>query len=298
MRRHAGNGIFQRWHGKRTLSPKLDFVNNNTTLIKDGRISLTQMETQQGRTAQGCFMRKDGNPNKSRRKQGKGRRDDQRQQEKRKRESNAAYVKSVPPAERPQVIRNAIRSGELDEETQCTIAVLAKQVQQKEECKKVDGFGKAWLLLCADDTSRTMMNLILNVVFGEESKHPDIEGYKVLSAGSPWLLETRKTRSSWHNDIFGQETRELPGSHMGFFTLFYCVEGSNLDLIVRDKTYLKYDNDNSDNDNLCTAQVVQKIAVETGKWVIFPARLLHEICQREGETKSRLVISLQFRKEN
>lgn len=111
----------------------------------------------------------------------------------------------------------------------------------------------------------------------------EVEGYKEVSDGSPWVLDV-KGNGKVHNDIYGQRTRTIPGRHFDVYTLLYVV-----------KTKREYEFNVWGKMHCGVEQQHEVFTLKTGDWVVFPARLQHSITA--DRDNNRRIVSVQFKKK-
>ena len=242
-----------------------------------------------------CEGRSKNNPRKKRR--GEVLLNDERMRK--RRVGKTFFVRDIPPNDRRAHLRKFVSSGRVSDESCRVLQSDARKIRQKRSSTNDNAvFGAYWQL---HHKRRLDMNFITHLVesipFQPSNTPSHIEGFhsKEGKATSPWLLDSEEENSPLHNDIHGQPSRDIPGSHEDMLSLFYCVEGDGLILKIYDRSKLPETEAHNLTKLRCKMKVVSEVPVSSGVWVIFPAKQLHEVVQVDnGIGKHRLVFSGQY----
>ena len=204
-------------------------------------------------------------------------------------------VKWTPPTRRCAQLREHIQHGVVTGKQREKIAKLAKQIFATGVKVKTGRFGQATGVFAADHKSLELVKMLFAETAGTGIEGVAIEGLFVPSVGSPWLLQTQGD-SPLHDDVSGQENRSIPGRHLDFMTLFYVVECDPVEFpsfhIFAESAVPQRSRSNFTEGN-CTKMFQNNL--QSGSWVIFPAKCCHLVRQPDKCRKNRLIFSAQFR---
>ena len=198
-------------------------------------------------------------------------------------------VHNTAPKERNQVLQSCIQHGRVTEEQEVALSRAAANTWPMRP--KQNKFGQTAMLLKRNKGAKKFLTLLFDCTVERKFNECNVEGYDRLTQGSPWLLKATET-SVLHNDVYGQGGRygrTIPGRHFHLWTLLYVVSATSpCQFCIYEKTgqRTKFTADRGD--------LLQTVNVKTGgKWILFPARLLHQMKSGMPEHE-RLIASIQF----
>lgn len=213
---------------------------------------------------------------------------------KRKQRRSPLDVRQAPPSKREDLLKTQVTVGRIeDPELRRRLRDQAWKLYRSGNAYDNEaGFGRVFMLTEHQDTAalakgaKRLLANVFEATLGLRLGTFAIEGHKVPSYGSPWILYNTKD-SPLHNDTAGQADRSIPGRHFRFRTLFYAFEAPE----KQPPTFYLYKETTTGAKEFTE---IGRFPIEAGMYLSFPAKLAHEVQQAPRCSAGRLIMSVQY----
>lgn len=213
---------------------------------------------------------------------------------KRKQRRSPLDVRQAPPSQREDLLKTQVTMGRIeDPHLRRRLREQAWKLYRSGNAYDNEaGFGRVFMLTEQQETAalakgaKELLANVFEATLGLRLGTFAIEGHKVQSYGSPWILYNTKD-SPLHNDTAGQPDRSVPGRHFRFRTLFYAFEAPE----KQPPTFYLYKEMSTGAKEFTE---IGRFPVQAGMYLSFPAKLAHEVMQAPRCSGGRLIMSVQY----